>query len=215
MIQAVCFDMDGVLFDTEALGAVIGGRAIEMQGFALDEPVWRSVLGMTWTHTQAVLAARYPEMDLERFLRDWKELTLLHVHREGVPLKPFVRETLRQLRQRGLSLAICSSNDPDVIGEYLALSGLGGAFAEIVTAADVSRGKPDPEIYLTAARRLGVSPGHCAGVEDSPAGVRALRAAGMRSVMVPDLIPFTEELAPYTDAVLRDLSGLEAELFPG
>lgn len=215
MIEAVCFDMDGVLFDTETLGDVIGARAIELQGFVPDEPIWRSLLGTTWAHTKTVLAARYPKMDMERFLGDWKELTLRHVRREGVPLKPFVRETLRQLRQRGLRLAICSSNDPDVIREYLALCGLGGEFAEIVTAADVTRGKPDPEIYLTAARRLGLEPGCCAGVEDSPAGVRALRAAGMRSVMVPDLIPFTEELAPFTDAVLRDLSGLEAVLFHG
>ncbi len=213
MIRGVCFDMDGLLFDTERLGAKVMGQAAELQGFHVTEPQWRSVIGKSLAATQEALRRWFgPEMDTERFVADWCRLMLEHVRRDGIPEMPGARAALEGLRRRGIATALVTSNGRPVVEEYLALSGFAPYFDQVITGEMAARSKPAPDIYLVGAERLGLPPEACAGVEDSVNGVKAIRAAGMLCVMVPDIVPYGPELAPHVDICLNSLWELEQAL---
>lgn len=211
--KAVCFDMDGVLLDTEHLGGEILKEAAELQGCTLNEAQWKSLIGVNMKTTREALNSYFPgRIDPERFISDWCRIMLAHIHRDGVPFKPHATELLIALRRHGLKLALCTSNAADVVAQYLDLAGWENAFDHVITGEMVHEGKPAPDIYLLGAERLGVRPDQCVGVEDSVNGVKALRAAGLFSVMIPDILPYHDGLAPYVDMLLKDLGQLETLL---
>lgn len=210
MIKAVCFDMDGVLFDTEPLGGVMLHDAALLQDCDMTEEQAASLIGANMKTTRESLNRWFPgKIDAPRFVSDWCRLMLERLRRDGMPFKPHAAETLRNLRLHGYKLALCTSNASEVVAEYLRLAGLENAFDEVITGDLVAHGKPAPDIYLLGAEKLGVAPGDCVGVEDSFNGVRAVRAAGMTCVMIPDTLPYGEVFAPYVDLLLSDLSELE------
>ena len=209
MIQAVCFDMDGVLMDTERLGAGVLIETAQLQGFHITFEQARSCIGASTKVTLDKLKSWCPDIDTERFLPNWRDTMFACVRRE-MPIKPHATQVLKALKDMGLKLALCTSNALCVVEEYFRLAGWEGLFDQVVTGEMVQTHKPEPEVYLTAAARLGVTPQECIGVEDSFNGVRAVRAAGMTSVMIPDVLPFSEAFAPYVDHVLPDLLALQA-----
>ena len=209
--QAVCFDMDGVLLDTELLGGPILAEAAQLQGCTLLQAQQDALIGANMQSTKDAFERWFPgRIDGDRFILDWCRLMLSHIRRDGLPYKPGARETLVSLRKRGLRLALCTSNAAEVVAEYLHIAGWENAFDAVVTGDMVSHGKPAPDVYLLGAEMLRVPPAACVGVEDSVNGVKAVRAAGMRSVMIPDLLPFTADLAPYVDHLLTSLNQLES-----
>lgn len=214
MIQAVCFDMDGVLVDSERLSPLLIIEAARLQGCSMTLEQSKQSIGGSIRSLSLMLHELFADkIDSDRFMKDWFDLTMNYVRREGVPLKPHARETLASLRRRGIPVALCTSNIPEVVHEYLQLASLSDAFDVIVTGDMVPRSKPDPAIFRKGAELLGVSPSHCAGVEDSLNGVMAVRAAGMTCVMIPDVHPFSEAYAPYVDLTLSSLAELEQALW--
>ncbi|MBR4080913.1 MAG: HAD family phosphatase [Clostridia bacterium] len=214
MIRAILFDMDGLLFDTESSAGIMLNAATQRQGITLTEAQWKQMLSKSLDTINGMLKDWYGDaIDTDRFADDWFLVTLDYMRQNGMPVMPGAEALLPALKARGLKLAICTSNNDRVVKEYLALAGWEQFFDVIVASDELSRPKPDPEVFLKAAAKLGVAPCECVGVEDSVNGVKAIRAAGMISVMVPDVFPYTDDLAPYVDHCLNSLCEFEQTIF--
>ncbi len=186
MIRGVCFDMDGLLIDSEPLGAKMMFKAVEEQGCNLTVEQQRSSLGMNADATKAAMRKWFGDaIDPEQYMSDWFRLMKEYIRENGVPEKTGAREALAALKVRGVRTALVTSNDPTLVNDYLRLSGFDAYLDFVVTGNQVVHGKPAPDIYLLAAEKLGLSPDECAGVEDSLNGVKAIRSAGMLSVILP------------------------------
>ena len=201
-IQGVLFDMDGVLFDSEEIGTQVVLAISAENGW----PVTREMVYRTLGTTSAESARIYretigPAFDPERLWPTFKRRLSALAAQGKIPPKPFVRETLCALRRLGVPCAVASSSARATVEAYLNAAALGDAFHAVVSGDMIARSKPAPDIYLEAAARLCADPARCIAVEDAPNGLRAARASGARTVMVPDLIPYTPALAPYCDHV--------------
>ena len=212
MLQAVIFDMDGVLTDSERAGVAITCAAAGEMGFNVPESVVLETLGVTWAESAAIYEKNWPDMDVqELFARVRKEL--LRRAREGsIPLLPGVHRILDTLDRLCVPRVVASSNGPAAIQAYLEGAGIAGRFDHLISGNQCARSKPAPDIFLLAAETLGVPPEGCLVVEDSPNGVKAGRAAGMKVCMIPDLVPFDETLHPFCDLVFPSLTALSEHL---
>ena len=193
-IRAVIFDMDGLLVDTEVLIRDLMINLAPKYGGSLPEAVFQRMVGLPNEASDAVARAHFgPDFPLEAFEGE----VTRHVHiacEAGVALKAGVRELLDELDARGMPRAIATSSSHASVQRTLGPSGILPRFHAIVAAGDYPQGKPNPDPFLVAAERLGVSPEDCLALEDSHNGVRAAHAAAMMTVMVPDLLGPTEEM---------------------
>ena len=196
MIQAVLFDMDGTVFDTEVIYRRCWIQAAEDVGFHEDmELFFERVGGLNMTDMSVLVHRVYGEDTPFEELRERRRFYLEEELARGVlPFKSGAPEIFVELKKRGVKIALATSTGRKMVDRYLKMSGLEGVFDVIMTGETVTHGKPHPEIFLTAAQRLGIAPEHCVVVEDSYHGVRAGHAAGMYTVMVPDLHPCTAEM---------------------
>ena len=152
-------------------------------------------VGLNRAAVLALMRERYGDgFDGAEFMVRCVERLSQRIEKEGVPLKPGVREILTFLRERNIPVGLATSTHRVRTDRRLELCGLGEYFQAVTTGDEVSRGKPDPEIYLTTCRKLGLSPKTCLAVEDSKNGILSARAAGMSVAMVPDMIPPSAEL---------------------
>lgn len=198
MIQAVLFDMDGTVFDTEVIYRRCWFRAAKDVGFEEDIDLFlHRVCGLNQADMTALVYRIYgDDAPFEVLWGRWLECIDEEMACGVLPLKTGAPEILFALKERGIKIALVTSSGQKTVARYLQMSGLEGVFDAIVTGNQVTHGKPHPECFLTAAKELGISPAHCAVVEDSPNGIKAAHAAGMYTVMVPDLHPCTQELRP-------------------
>ncbi len=185
MLGAVLWDMDGTLVDSEEYHWVSWRDTMADEHIALTRDRFMESFGQ---RNDAILARWLgPDASTERVQRigDTKEELYRKLLREGglAPL-PGAAEWVKHLHREGWAQAIASSAPRANVAAVLEVIELGGCFQAIVSAEDVTKGKPDPQVFLTAASRLGVPPSRCIVVEDAPAGVEAARRAGMRSIGV-------------------------------
>ena len=213
MIKGIIFDMDGVLFDTEAFGMDCLLEAAREQGIPMTEDHVTYSLGLNRSLFIEKCTQWFGEHDYLLMLRRWAELIFEKIERQGMPFKKGMPQVLHDLKKRGVKLGLATSNERYVADRYFEAAGLAGVMDAIATGDQVENSKPAPDIYLEAARQLGLNPSECAGVEDSFNGIRAIRAAGMKCVMIPDLKPYIPEHAPYVDLLLEDLTQLIPSLF--
>ncbi|NKE43760.1 HAD family phosphatase [Roseomonas frigidaquae] len=204
LCHAVIFDMDGLLFDSEVLYREAILAAARELGHAFTAADFPELVGRSWALNRVTLQRHVgPEGDVEAFRLAWVR------HYDGMradlALKPGVVALLDRLDALRLPRAICTSSSHADVAHNLALHGLAGRFDAVVAAGDYARGKPAPDPFLRAAEVLGVAPEICLALEDSHNGVRAAAAAGMRTVMVPDLLPPTDELRALCHLVATDL----------
>ena len=193
--DGVIFDADGTLFDTENLMYEVWVEVGEEMNFPYPGREYLDYVGLNRAAVLSLMRERYGDgFDGARFMARCVERLSARIEAEGVPLKPGVREILSFLRARNIPVGLATSTHRERTDRRLELCGLGEYFQAVTTGNEVSRGKPDPEIYLTTCRKLGLSPETCLAVEDSKNGILSARAAGMSVAMVPDMIPPSEEL---------------------
>jgi beta-phosphoglucomutase-like phosphatase (HAD superfamily) len=181
---AVLFDLDGTLIDTESLALAAGMAAFAALGHAVDAAFMHRLVGRDQPTAEGIIRAALPGIDLGALDRHW-DAGFEAALSGGLARKPGVEVVLAAPAPR----AIVTSSGRDSAHRKLALAGLSGAFAEVITLADVRAPKPDPEPYLLAAARLCVAPAACLVFEDSEAGAEAAHRAGCTVVQVPDLVP--------------------------
>ena len=208
MIKGVVFDMDGVLFDTESLSEKLLKDIFLQQGEVLSDDCFRSILGVTTVTSRRIITEAYPRFDYDKMLACWNESMQRHVLEKGIPLKKGVPEVLHRLRKKGIKVGLATSTQRKMVELYFEKAGFEGLFDAMVCGAEAEKGKPAPDVYLKCAELMGLAPETCAGVEDSFNGVKAVRAAGMFSIMVPDIIPYGDGHKPFVDEVLNDLTEL-------
>lgn len=193
-LEAVIFDMDGVLLDTEPLYRTAIYAACEDQGHAMADHVHLSLIGTPKELGDEKLIAHFGNgFDLDRYHATCME-HFARLCAPDVPLRPGSRELLAYLRRENIPRAVATSTARATARAQLAKAGILDLLDALVTRTDVAMGKPHPETFLKAAEALNARPSNCLALEDSHNGVRAAAAAGMATIMVPDLLLPTAEI---------------------
>ena len=212
MIRAVIFDLDGLLLDSETAWDDVRRALVAEHGLEWPDGATEAMLGMSapeWSrHVRDKLGVPLePEEISERVVAQ-----VLERYEQRLPLLPGAEEAVARIAERW-PLALASSSNKQVIDRVMESSGWGEVFSAWVSSEEVGRGKPAPDVYLEAARRIGVEPADAAGAEDSANGILAARAAGLRVIAIPNHdFPPGEEALAAADVVLGSLDELTPEV---
>ncbi len=205
-MKAVVFDMDGVLFDTEMVCMKSWMAVAEANGLPGMEDVFPECIGLNANDSRTVVLNAYGEdFDYPAFRQQTAEWFQAYIRENGLPVKPGAEELLNWLWQEKYAVGLASSTKRETVLGHLEQAGLRERFSAVVTGDMVVHSKPCPDIYLMACGELGVKPEQAYAVEDSPNGIRAAYGAGMRPIMVPDMIAPDEEMRRLSFLIRKDL----------
>jgi HAD superfamily hydrolase (TIGR01509 family) len=215
VIEAVIFDLDGVIVDSEHVWDAAREALARERGGRWHQGAQRDMMGMSsveWSrYMHDVIGLRDPPEEISAEIVRRLEAT----YREELPLVDGATEAVARLAERW-PLGLASSSNREIIDLVLGLSGLDRFFRTTVSSEEVPRGKPSPDVYLEAARRLGADPGSSAAVEDSRNGILSARAAGMRVVAIPNTrFPPDKEALAAADVVVPSITRLTPETVEG
>jgi HAD superfamily hydrolase (TIGR01509 family) len=211
VIEAVIFDLDGVVIQTEEIWDEVREAYATEQGARYDAEAQRAMMGMSSLEWSAYMNEELG-MPVEPVEISAEVVRRMEArYRERLPLIEGAVEAVERLAARW-PLGLASSSNRPLIDAVLELSGLAACFAATVSSEEVERGKPAPDVYLECARRLGVAPTGCAAIEDSHAGIRSAKSAGMRVVAIPNpTYPPDPDALAQADVVLPSLAELVPE----
>jgi HAD superfamily hydrolase (TIGR01509 family) len=211
VIEAVVFDLDGVILETEALWNEVRERLVRERGGRWSDGAQADMMGMSSTewsrYMRDTLGVPDPPEEISReVVRRMGER-----YAEGLPLIEGAPSAVERLAARW-PLGLASSSNRELIDRALELSGLAACFRVTVSSEEVERGKPAPDVYLEAARQLGVEPERCAAIEDSASGIRSAHAAGMVVIAIPNPdFPPPEEIVGLAEVTLESIGRLDPE----
>jgi HAD superfamily hydrolase (TIGR01509 family) len=213
--QAVIFDMDGLLFDTEALYRDAMQAAASSLGVTMPMPLYLRMIGLHGPRARELAQRELgPGVDVDALWAAAGERFTRMIDSE-LALKAGVMELLDTLDALRLPRAIATSSSHAAVTHHVGMHGLAARFDAVVAAGDYAEGKPAPDPYLLAASRLGVPADRCLALEDSHNGVRSALAAGMITVMVPDLLEATREIHDGPALIATTLHDVERALREG
>ena len=212
-MKAVVFDMDGVLFDTEVVcmkSWMAVAKANRLPGM---EEVFPQCIGLNANDSRQIVMRAYgDDFDYPAFRQQASDCFQAYIRENGLPVKPGVRELLDWLAEEEYAVGLASSTKRESVLGHLEQAGFRERFKAVITGDMVEHSKPRPDIYLMACRELGIEPKQAYAIEDSPNGIRAAHAAGMKPIMVPDMIAPDEEMRRLSFLIRKDLREVLAYL---
>lgn len=204
--SAVVFDMDGVIFDSERLVLECWEKIGEKYHLKGMRDAFLPCIGTNDIKTREIVLEHYgADFPYDEFRRESSRLYHSVVDHGGLPVKTGVRELLSYLKKCTIPIALASSTRLEVVTQELKQAGLYEYFGVVMGGDQLKRSKPEPDIYLMTCEKLGVQPKCTYAIEDSYNGIRSAYSAGMKPIMVPDMLPPTEEMREKSVVVLDDL----------
>lgn len=199
---SVIFDMDGTLLDTQSIYIPAWEYSGKKQKiFGMGEHI-RYVCGMNEAGWLNYLKINFPSLDVEQFVKDVNEYITNNL---DLSLKKGAEELLKYLKHRNIKMAVASGSPVDKVRKHLSRVGVIDYFEAFAGSRDVKNGKPAPDVFLLAAKRLGAKSEDCFVIEDSDNGIRAGYAAGMKCIGIPDVVEFSYEIKKLMSAEFKAL----------
>lgn len=208
------FDMDGVLFDSERLYSDTWHEIAADRGITLAADFTSKISGTGGEDLPKIIAGFYGIEDGQEIVDECLKRMNAKLSL-GVPVKPGVPEALKFFRDRGYKICVASGSPVPMIEANLKRANLMEFFDELVSGQDFPKGKPNPDIFLHAAKVIGCEPSSCYVFEDSLNGIRAAYAASCHAVMIPDLTQPTDEIRPLCSGICKDMFDVMKEIEEG
>ena len=209
LYEAVVFDMDGVIFDSERAVMQCWKEVASRHNIPDIEKAILACTGTTMVRTREIMLNLYgADFPYDEYARE--SSAIFHSRYDGgrLPMKPGVKELLTFLKEHDKKIALASSTRQQVVTDELRDAGVIEYFDRIICGDMVSRSKPAPDIFLKACEELNISPSDSYAIEDSYNGIRAAHAGGLHPIMVPDLLPADEEMQSLAEIVLPSLTSV-------
>lgn len=208
IINTVIFDMDGLMFNTELLTAQIWDTLGTELGYGKISSIMAETMGVRVgsLKSKRIFFSHFGDgFPYDDFIKEYRLRTQKTIETNGLPVKPGLYTLLDYLKKENYKMAVASSTSRKSVLHYCGLAKITAYFTKIICGDMVEKSKPDPQIYLTAAREVGADPKNCMVLEDSPNGILSAYRAGMSAVMVPDLVEPDEKIKSLLCARVRTL----------
>ena len=194
MIKGIIFDMDGLMFDTERLVIKAWDFAGKQMGCSITKDIVIKTLGLNTENTRRVFIEHLGNnFDFYVIRKIRVDYMTDYIDKNGIPIKTGLIELLDFLKSNHYKMTVATSTEKEKTEYYFKKANISYYFDDIVCGDMIERGKPEPDIYLKASKIIGVAPNECLALEDSPIGILSAYRAGMKPVMIPDLVKPNEE----------------------
>ena len=211
--KAVIFDMDGVIFDTERVYLEIWQSVFEKYGYKMTKELYITVMGTGRKNVIKTFLENFgDDLPIEKMYEEKDNQLFYIIENQGIPLKKGVKELFSMLKEKNYKIALATSAKRDRVEKQIKDKWLKESFDAIVCGDDVEKGKPSPDIFLKAAKKIDVEPENCFVVEDSPAGIKAAFSGGMKGIHVEDLKVADEDILKYCQKSFKDLQEVKKYL---
>lgn len=205
-VEAVIFDMDGLMLDTESIAKQAFNSAMKVFDYAHEPDLFIDLIGYDERSTRKILKNKFGKtFPFSNICRKMVEYEKIYIQKNGIPLKKGIVELLIFLEEHNISKGVGTTANYKKTIENLEITGLKRFFNHIVTGDQVKNRKPAPDIFQNVGLKMGIPPKKCLVLEDSEPGIRAADAAGMLPVMIPDFKSPSNELEKIIYKVLPDL----------
>ena len=211
--KAVIFDMDGVIFDTERVYLEIWQSVFEKYGYKMTKELYITVMGTGRKNVIKTFLENFgDDLPIEKMYEEKDNQLFYIIENQGIPLKKGVKELFSMLKEKNYKIALATSAKRDRVEKQIKDKWLKESFDAIVCGDDVEKGKPSPDIFLKAAKKIDVEPENCFVVEDPPAGIKAAFSGGMKGIHVEDLKVADEDILKYCQKSFKDLQEVKKYL---
>ena len=211
--KAVIFDMDGVIFDTEKVYLDIWIEVFEKYGYKMTKELYVNVMGTGRKNVIKTFLENFgDDLPIEKMYEEKDNQLFYIIENQGIPLKEGVKELFSMLKEKNYKIALATSAKRERVEKQIKDKWLKESFDAIVCGDDVEKGKPSPDIFLKAAKKIDVEPENCFVVEDSPAGIKAAFSGGMKGIHVEDLNAADEDILKYCEKNFKNLQEIKEYL---